>query len=100
MARMPGTVTFPALPLMSEGKRILGSFIGGSDSQRDYPTIVRLAESKRLDLASMVSHRITLDDVAGALRFIESLDRIRSIVEQRAGGVGAATYAPAAGFEA
>jgi S-(hydroxymethyl)glutathione dehydrogenase / alcohol dehydrogenase len=80
MARATDTVTFPALPLMLEGKRLLGSFMGGSDPQRDYPTIVRLAEFGRLDLASMVSRRITLDEVDRALRSIESLDGVRSVV--------------------
>jgi S-(hydroxymethyl)glutathione dehydrogenase/alcohol dehydrogenase len=80
MARANDTITFPALRLMLDGKRILASFMGGSDPQRDYPTIVRLAESGRFDLESMVSRRITLDEVDGALRSIESLEGIRSVV--------------------
>lgn len=80
MSRATDTVTFPALPLILDGKRILGSLMGGTDPQRDYPTIIRLAETGRIDLGSMVSRRITLEDVDESLRSIELIDGIRAVV--------------------
>jgi Zn-dependent alcohol dehydrogenase len=65
---------------MLEGERLLGRFMGGFDPQRYYPALVRLAESGFLDLASMVSHRIFLDEVEDASRSIESLDGVRAVV--------------------
>jgi hypothetical protein len=64
---------------MLESERLLGRFMGGSDPQRYYPVLVRLAESGCLDLASMVSRRIFLDEVKDALRSIESLDGVRAV---------------------
>jgi S-(hydroxymethyl)glutathione dehydrogenase/alcohol dehydrogenase len=67
MARAEGTVTFigmpPAMSAIFTGKRIQGSVAGGSQILRDVPRYLRLAETGRLDLASMVSERITLDQI-------------------------------------
>ena len=56
--------TFPwtAGDLMLSERRILGCLYGSCDVRRDVPRLVRLAEAGRLDLSSMVSTRIGLDE--------------------------------------
>ena len=54
--------------------------MGSSQIRRDFPRLVALAESGRLDLASMVSRRIRLDDVNDALQEMEHGEIIRSVI--------------------
>lgn len=93
MARAEGTVTYigmppsrdaeltlPAISAIFSGKRIQGSVVGGSQILRDFPRFIRLAESGRLDLASMVTHRISLDDVNEGLRLLEHGEGVRTVI--------------------
>ena len=74
------TVTFPALPLFYEGKRLLGCLYGGAQVRRDFPRFVRLVEAGRLDLTTMVSRHIHLDEVNDAFRAMEAGEVIRSVI--------------------
>ena len=65
--------------LMS-GKRVLGSLYGGAQVRRDFPRLVRLVEAGRLDLGSMVTRRLTLDQVNQGLDLVESGEVIRSVM--------------------
>ncbi len=92
MARKEGTVTFvgmpamgetftlPAIPAVFTGKRIAGSVVGGSRILRDFPRFIRLAESGRLDLASMVSERITLDEINDGVARLTQAEGVRTVV--------------------
>jgi len=80
MAKATDTLTLPALPLMTEGKRLLGSFMGGTDIPRDYPKLIRLAESGQLDVGALVTRTIALDDVNDAMRAMEAGEVIRSVI--------------------
>ncbi len=77
----PGT-TFPwtAGDLMLSERRILGCLYGSCDVRRDVPLLVRLAEAGRLDLSSMVSTRIALDDINEGLEAIVRGEVIRSVI--------------------
>jgi S-(hydroxymethyl)glutathione dehydrogenase/alcohol dehydrogenase len=87
-----GTVTFvgaprsdlelplPANALRSDGKRILGSHYGSAQIRRDMPRLVRLAETGRLDIGSMVSRRMPLEEVNAAIDAIEGGEVIRSVL--------------------
>lgn len=87
-----GTVTFvgappadlelplPANALRAEAKRILGSHYGSAQIRRDMPRLVALAESGRLDVASMVTRRMALSEVNAAIAAIESGEVIRSVL--------------------
>jgi S-(hydroxymethyl)glutathione dehydrogenase/alcohol dehydrogenase len=92
MARAAGTVTvvgmpskddvitLPALRAVFSGKRLAGSKAGGAQVLRDIPRYVQLAESGRLDLGSMVSRRIPLDDVNDGIELLERAEGVRTVI--------------------
>jgi len=92
MARVEGTVTFvgmpaagatltlPATQAVFSGKRLAGSVVGGAQILRDFPRFIRLAESGRLDLGSMVSRRITLGEINDGLDLASRAEGVRTVV--------------------
>ena len=62
------------------GKRVVGSLYGGAQVRRDFPRLVRLVEAGRLDLESLVTRRLTLDQVNEGLDLVESGEVIRSVM--------------------
>lgn len=92
MARAEGTVTFvgmpakdatltlPALSAVFSGKRIAGSVMGGAQILRDFPRYIRLAESGQLQLGSMISRRIKLDEINDGLRSMTDAAGIRTVI--------------------
>ena len=73
------TVTFDLFSLHRE-KRLLGCGYGSAQVRRDIPRLVALAESKRLDLAAMVSKTLTIADVNTAFDLMTSGEVIRSVL--------------------
>jgi len=69
----------PLVQLLQE-KRVLASWYGSSEVRRDFPRLLNLVETGRLDLDSMVSRRITLDQVNEGLEAIERGEVIRSVI--------------------
>ncbi|GAA3204749.1 Zn-dependent alcohol dehydrogenase [Actinocorallia longicatena] len=92
MARSHGTVTLvgmppvgstlslPAMQAVFSGKRLAGSVLGGAQILRDFPRYIRLAESGRLDLASLVSTRITLDEIVHGLDLAARAEGVRTVI--------------------
>ncbi len=92
MARVAGTVTLvgmpatsdtftlPALAAVFSGKRIAGSVVGGSQILRDFPRYIRLAETGKLDLGSLVSQRITLDEVNQGIDALHRAEGVRTVI--------------------
>jgi S-(hydroxymethyl)glutathione dehydrogenase/alcohol dehydrogenase len=92
MARSAGTVTLVGMPPVGStlelnairtvfsGKRIAGSVVGGAQILRDFPRFIRLAESGRLDLGSMVSERITLDEINHGIEQLTRAEGVRTVV--------------------
>jgi S-(hydroxymethyl)glutathione dehydrogenase/alcohol dehydrogenase len=92
LAREAGTVTFvgmpaldaafslPAMELIFTGKQVRGSVMGGSQILQDYPRYLRLAETGQLDLESMVSHRITLDQVNEGVLALHRAEGVRTVI--------------------
>jgi S-(hydroxymethyl)glutathione dehydrogenase/alcohol dehydrogenase len=78
--RMDATVTFPAFPLFYDEKRLLGCIYGSAQVKRDFPRFIALTETGRLDLGSMVSRRIGLDEVNDAFRAMQAGEVIRSVI--------------------
>jgi S-(hydroxymethyl)glutathione dehydrogenase / alcohol dehydrogenase len=73
-------IPWPPVDQILTGKRVLGCLYGSSDVRRDFPRLLELAESGKLDLASMVSRTITLDNVNDGLEAIERGEVIRSVI--------------------
>ena len=73
-------VSFPANDLHSSSKRLLGSAYGSAQVRRHMPELVALAEAGRLDLATMVSQRLPLDQVNEAMQAMEGGEVVRSVL--------------------
>jgi S-(hydroxymethyl)glutathione dehydrogenase/alcohol dehydrogenase len=73
-------VEFNPFELLFEGKNILSSMYGCADVQRDYARILDLWRAGRIDLAGMISHRLRLDEVDGALDALGRGDVIRQVI--------------------
>ena len=80
MSRFDDTVTFPAMSLFSGNKALLGCLYGSARVRRDFPRFVQLVETGRLDIGSMVSRHIHLDEVNDAFRAMEAGEVIRSVI--------------------
>ncbi|HWW53816.1 MAG TPA: Zn-dependent alcohol dehydrogenase [Acidimicrobiales bacterium] len=80
MPRIDATVTFPAISLFSDEKKMLGCMYGSAQVRRDFPRLVGLVETGRLDIGSMVSRRIKLDEVNDAFRAMQAGEVIRSVI--------------------
>jgi len=80
MPRMEAQVTFGAMQLFYDEKKTLGCLYGSAQVRRDFPKLVDLVETGRLDIGSMVSRRIKLDEVNDAFRAMEAGEVIRSVI--------------------
>jgi S-(hydroxymethyl)glutathione dehydrogenase/alcohol dehydrogenase len=79
--RADATVTFSAQELFLHDKKLLGSFYGGANVQRDYQRLLGLWRAGRLDLEGMISKRITLDEINEGLEALRDPgDIIRQMV--------------------
>ena len=80
MPRVEAMVTMPAFPLFSDEKNLKGCMYGSSQVRRDFQRYVDLVETGRLDVNSMVSRRIKLDEVNDAFRAMQAGEVIRSVI--------------------
>jgi S-(hydroxymethyl)glutathione dehydrogenase/alcohol dehydrogenase len=80
MPRIEDTVTFSAMQLFYEEKKVLGCMYGSAQVRRDFPKFVDLVETGRLDVGSMVSRRIKIDEVNDAFRAMQAGEVIRSVI--------------------
>jgi S-(hydroxymethyl)glutathione dehydrogenase/alcohol dehydrogenase len=80
MPRIDSEVTFRGFPLFSDEKKILGCMYGSAQVRRDFPRLVELVETGRLDIGAMVSRRISLDGIDDAFRAMEAGEVIRSVI--------------------
>jgi S-(hydroxymethyl)glutathione dehydrogenase/alcohol dehydrogenase len=80
MPRSDAQVSFPAFLLFASERRTLGSLYGSAQVRRDFPRMVSLVETGRLDIASMVSRHIHLEDVNDAFAAMENGETIRSVI--------------------
>ena len=73
---------FPFRPIdvFAVERRVLGCFYGSAQVHRDFPRLVGLAETDRLDLGTLVSRTIALDEVNDALEAIEGGGVVRSVI--------------------
>jgi S-(hydroxymethyl)glutathione dehydrogenase/alcohol dehydrogenase len=74
------TVTLPAMSAVFSGKRLVGSAVGGSQILRDFPRFIRLAETGRLDLGSLVSRHIELDEINDGIGRLDRAEGVRTVI--------------------
>jgi S-(hydroxymethyl)glutathione dehydrogenase/alcohol dehydrogenase len=92
MARVEGVVTLvgmpaataqltlPAIAAVFSGKRLKGSTFGGAQILRDFPLFIRMAETGQLDLSSMVTDRIHLNQINEGIARAEQAEGIRTLI--------------------
>lgn len=80
MPAVGATLTLPAIQAVFSGKRLAGSVVGGAQILRDFPRFIRLAESGRLDLGSMVSKRIKLDEINDGIDLAARAEGVRTVI--------------------
>ena len=62
------------------GRRVAGSSFGGVKGRDQVPRLVDRWLAGEIDVAPLVSRRISLDDVNGAFELMEAQDGIRSVI--------------------
>jgi S-(hydroxymethyl)glutathione dehydrogenase/alcohol dehydrogenase len=80
MPAVTDTLTLPAIAAVFSGKRISGASTGGAQILRDFPRFIALAEAGQLDLSSMVSRRITLDEVNTGISLVSHAEGVRTVI--------------------
>jgi S-(hydroxymethyl)glutathione dehydrogenase/alcohol dehydrogenase len=78
--RSDAMVTIPSFPLILQEKRLLGTVYGSANVRRDFPRLIGLVETGKLDLGDMVSRTISLDEVNEGLRAMQDGEVIRSVI--------------------
>lgn len=74
------SLTLPAYELLSQEKRVIGSFYGSSVARVHFPLLLNLIENGLLDVGAAVTRQIGLDDLEDAFRAMEAGEVIRSVV--------------------
>jgi S-(hydroxymethyl)glutathione dehydrogenase/alcohol dehydrogenase len=80
MPAVTDKLTLPAIQAVFSGKRLSGASTGGAQVLRDFPRFIGLAEAGRLDLSSMVSQRITLDEINKGIDLVHRAEGIRTVI--------------------
>jgi S-(hydroxymethyl)glutathione dehydrogenase / alcohol dehydrogenase len=74
------SLSWAPFDMVRNEKRVLGCWYGSADFHRDFARLVELAEAGRLDVASMVTRRMTLDEVNEGLAALERGEVIRGVI--------------------
>lgn len=80
VSRFDETISVPSFPLVLAEKRLLGCVYGSAQVRRDFPRLVSLVECGKLDLGTMVSRTMPLDDINEAFRAMQAGEVIRSVL--------------------
>jgi Zn-dependent alcohol dehydrogenase len=84
MVGIPSTedsVTVRALAHAVYEKKLVGCYLGSAHAQRDFPRILELWQSGRLDLAGMITMRRPLDDINLAMEDLRRAVGVRTMLE-------------------
>ena len=66
---------------LNQGKRLLGTWGGDSQPDRDYPTYCRLLTAGRVDLTPLMTSRYSLEQANAALDDLEAARAIRPLID-------------------
>lgn len=81
VGRMEQQVSFSAFELFFADKQLRGSMYGGANVRVFMPQLLRLWKQGKLDLESMVSRRMKVEDVNDAFRAMEAGEVIRTVLD-------------------
>ncbi len=73
----------PALPLIAEGKALIGSYMGGAVPQRDIPALIELWRAGRLPVERLHTGTLPLDEVNEAFDALAGAQVIRQLIVPR-----------------
>jgi S-(hydroxymethyl)glutathione dehydrogenase / alcohol dehydrogenase len=79
MPALKADVPIPAAIVLMQ-KSVLGCVYGGAQVRRDFPRLIRFVEQGMLDVGSMVSRTLPLDDVNDAIAAMQNGEVIRSVI--------------------
>lgn len=63
-----------------EGRKLMGSYLGNVRTRSEMPMLIDWAMEKKISLESLISHRITLDEIAYGFELLASGQAVRSVV--------------------
>ncbi|MEX0665674.1 MAG: zinc-binding dehydrogenase, partial [Acidimicrobiia bacterium] len=78
--RFDAEVSLPTFPLVLSEKRLLGCVYGSAQVRRDFPKLVELVETGRLDIGDMVSRTISLDEINQGFDAMKAGEVIRTVI--------------------
>ena len=81
VGRIEETLQFSAFELFYGDKTLRGSLYGSSNVRTFMPELLRLWRADKLDLESMITRRIKLDEVNEAFRAMQAGEVIRSVID-------------------
>ena len=81
VGRMEQTVEFSAFELFFAEKKLLGTLYGSADVRVDFDRMIRLWRAGRLDLESMISQTVGLEDINQAFEDMKAGRVIRTVVD-------------------
>lgn len=73
--------SIPHARLVMNGQRLTGSYLGSAVPQRDIPKYVSLWRAGKLPIEKLISRRITLDELNGAMDDLRDGKEIRQIIQ-------------------
>lgn len=73
-------LTLPTLRMVMEDRTVKGSYYGSARVTRDYPRIIELVETGRIDLGGMVTRHFALDEVNQALAAMRHGEVVRGVL--------------------
>ncbi len=80
VGRRDDPVSFSALELFHQARRLQGCVFGSTDPDRDFPAVAAAYAEGRLDLDRLVTRRTGLDGVAGAFSEMSLGGSVRTLV--------------------
>ena len=81
VGRLTEEVKFNAFELFYGDKTLKGSLFGGANVRVDFPKLLRLWKSGKLDLEGMITRRMPVDDINEAFRAMQAGEVIRSVID-------------------
>jgi S-(hydroxymethyl)glutathione dehydrogenase / alcohol dehydrogenase len=80
VSRFDADVSIPSFPLVLGEKRLIGTVYGSAQVRRDFPRLIELVETGRLDIGDMVSRTISLDEINKGFDAMKNGEVIRSVI--------------------